>query len=49
MVRPSLVDRLAIVAGAALVVYGLALVYVPLAFIVSGSLLMAGAFWRRTP
>src|SRR6185436_12817040 len=38
---PALVDRLAILGGAGLVVYGVSLIYVPAAVILSGGLLLA--------
>ena len=46
MVKPAVVDRLSILAGVALLVSGVAMVYVPAAFILSGSLLLAGVVWR---
>lgn len=42
----SLVDRLTVLAGAALVIGGVAMIYVPAALILSGGMLLAGAFWR---
>jgi hypothetical protein len=42
------IDRLAVLVGYGLVVYGCALLSHPLAFIVAGGLLLAGALWRRS-
>lgn len=42
-----MIDRLALVGGAGLIIGGVAMVYVPAAVILSGVLLMAGALWRK--
>lgn len=47
MVRPALVDRLALLLGAVLLVGGIAWVHVPAAVGTAGALLMAGVIWRK--
>jgi hypothetical protein len=44
--RPAVVDRLAILLGVGLVVGGVAMLSPPLAVILSGVFLVAGALWR---
>lgn len=46
MARPAVVDRLSILAGVGLLVGGVAMIYTPAAVILSGCLLLAGAYWR---
>jgi hypothetical protein len=43
----SLADRIAVVAGAGLVVYGVWQIFVPAAYILAGCLLLVGAIWRK--
>ena len=45
--KPAVVDRLSILVGTALLLSGVAMVYVPAAFILSGGLLLAGVVWKR--
>ena len=43
---PGVVDRLAVLVGIGLIVYGVALLSRPAAVILAGLLLVAGALWR---
>jgi uncharacterized membrane-anchored protein YitT (DUF2179 family) len=47
LVRSALVDRLAIVVGAGLLIAGVWMVYVPAALVLSGLLLIGGVLWRK--
>jgi len=42
----AIIDRLAVLSGVSLIVYGVSLIYVPAAIILAGLFLVAGAFWR---
>ena len=42
-----IIDRLAVLAGAGLMVYGAALLSRPAAAILAGALLLAGGLWRK--
>lgn len=44
--RPAAVDRLAILSGVGLIVYGVSMLSRPAAVILAGLLLLAGALWR---
>ena len=46
ILRPDLVDRLAILAGVGLVVAGVSMISPPAAVILTGLFLLAGALWR---
>jgi hypothetical protein len=46
ILRPAAVDRLAILSGAGLIVYGVSMLSRPAAVILAGLLLLAGALWR---
>ncbi len=41
------IERLAVLAGVVLIVYGVGLVFVPAAVILAGLFLLAGALWRK--
>lgn len=41
-----MVDRLAVLTGIGLIVYGAAMLSIPAAVILAGALLVAGALWR---
>ena len=43
---PGVVDRLAVLAGVGLIVYGVSLLSRPTAVILAGLLLVVGALWR---
>jgi hypothetical protein len=46
MVTAGLVDRLAVLGGVGLVVYGVGMLSLPVAVILAGVFLLAGALWR---
>ena len=43
----NLAERVSTLAGAGLLVWGISMIYVPAAVILSGVLLLAAAFWRQ--
>jgi len=47
MVRPATIDRLTILLGTALLVYGVSLIHVPAALILAGGLLILSGFGRK--
>lgn len=42
----AIIERLAVLSGVGLIVYGVSLIYAPAAIILAGMFLLAGTFWR---